>query len=126
MLRDARALNALALGESAAAHTGFHVGWVKKRLIACVALQTGACVAFAGSIGFIGLVVPHLMRLSVGSDHRILLPAAVFAGATLLILADTLARTALAPAELPIGILTALFGAPFLGYLVWKSGARHD
>ena len=125
ILRDARALNAFALGEDAASHTGFAIAAVKRRLILCVALLTGACVAFAGSIGFIGLVVPHLIRLAAGSDHRTLLPASLLAGATLLLLADTIARTIIAPAELPIGILTALIGAPFLGILVWKSGARH-
>ncbi|MDO5090883.1 MAG: iron ABC transporter permease [Cardiobacteriaceae bacterium] len=125
ILRDARALNALALGEAAASHTGFAIATVKRRLILCVALLTGASVAFAGGIGFVGLVVPHLMRLASGSDHRTLLPASLLAGATLLILADTLARTLIAPAELPIGVLTALLGAPFLGYLVWQSGVRH-
>lgn len=126
ILSHARALNALSLGEAAASHIGFAIAAVKRRLILCVALLTGVSVAFSGSIGFVGLVVPHLMRLAGGSDHRSLLPASALAGATLLLLADTLARTLIAPAELPIGILTALFGAPFLGYLVWKSGVRHD
>lgn len=125
ILYDARVLNALILGEDAAAHTGFAIAAVKRRLIVCVALLTGACVAFAGGIGFVGLVIPHLIRLSAGSDHRTLLPACLPAGAILLILADTVARTIIAPAELPIGILTALFGAPFLAVLVWKSGVRH-
>ncbi|MDO4643993.1 MAG: iron ABC transporter permease [Cardiobacteriaceae bacterium] len=126
MLRNARALNALSLGEASALHMGFTIQTVKKRLIICVALQTGSCVAFAGSIGFIGLVVPHLIRLLGGSDHRSLLPASLLGGAALLTLADTLSRTLISPAELPIGILTSLFGVPFLGLLVWKSGTRYD
>ncbi|MNL72247.1 Hemin transport system permease protein HmuU [compost metagenome] len=78
----------------------------------------GAAVAAAGLIGFIGLVVPHLMRLLVGPDHRVLLPASLLAGASLLLLADLAARLLLAPAELPIGIVTALIGAPFFLYLL--------
>lgn len=122
---ETRALNALALGEAAAGHIGFAVAKSKRRLIAAVALLTGSSVAFAGSIGFIGLVVPHLMRLSGGSDHRRLLPASLLAGGILLLLADTAGRTLIAPAELPIGILTALLGAPFLTWLVWKSEAKY-
>ena len=84
----------------------------------CTALGVGAAVAAAGLIGFIGLVVPHLMRLLVGPDHRVLLPASLLAGASLLLLADLVARLLLAPAELPIGIITALIGAPFFLYLL--------
>ena len=86
----------------------------------CTALGVGAAVAAAGMIGFIGLVVPHLMRLLVGPDHRLLLPASALAGASLLLLADLLARLLLAPAELPIGIVTALLGAPFFIYLLLR------
>ncbi|MNH39636.1 Hemin transport system permease protein HmuU [compost metagenome] len=84
----------------------------------CTALGVGAAVAAAGLIGFIGLVVPHLMRLLVGPDHRVLLPASLLAGAGLLLLADLIARLLLAPAELPIGIVTALIGAPFFLFLL--------
>ncbi len=116
--RRARALNALLLGESEARHLGFDVERLKRELVFCTALGVGAAVAAAGLIGFIGLVVPHLMRLVVGPDHRLLLPASALAGASLLLLADLVARLALAPAELPIGIVTALIGAPFFLYLL--------
>ncbi|HCG1028488.1 TPA: iron chelate uptake ABC transporter family permease subunit, partial [Pseudomonas aeruginosa] len=86
-------------------------------------LGVGAAVAAAGMIGFIGLVVPHLIRLVAGPDHRTLLPASMMAGAILLLLADLLARLALAPAELPIGIVTALIGAPFFLYLLLRGRA---
>ncbi|WP_207882856.1 iron ABC transporter permease [Pseudomonas sp. 30_B] len=116
--RRADALNALLLGESEARHLGFDVERLKVELILCTALGVGAAVAAAGMIGFIGLVVPHLLRLIVGPDHRVLLPASIFGGAILLLFADLVARLALAPAELPIGIVTALIGAPFFLYLL--------
>ncbi|MGE9759357.1 MULTISPECIES: FecCD family ABC transporter permease [Pseudomonadaceae] len=116
--RRVNALNALLLGESEARHLGFDVERLKLELILCTALGVGAAVAAAGMIGFIGLVVPHLLRLIVGPDHRVLLPASMFGGAILLLLADLIARLALAPAELPIGIVTALIGAPFFLYLL--------
>lgn len=116
--RRVNALNALLLGESEARHLGFDVERLKVELILCTALGVGAAVAAAGMVGFIGLVVPHLLRLIVGPDHRVLLPASMFGGAILLLLADLIARLALAPAELPIGIVTALIGAPFFLYLL--------
>ncbi|MHA6495457.1 FecCD family ABC transporter permease [Pseudomonas borbori] len=121
--RRARALNALLLGESEARHLGFAVERIKRELVFCTALGVGAAVAAAGMIGFIGLVVPHLMRLLVGPDHRVLLPASALAGASLLLFADLLARLLLAPAELPIGIVTALIGAPFFLYLLLRGRA---
>lgn len=116
--RRARALNALLLGESEARHLGFDVERLKRELVFCTALGVGAAVAAAGLIGFIGLVVPHLVRLVAGPDHRVLLPASALAGASLMLLADLAARLVLAPAELPIGIVTALIGAPFFLYLL--------
>lgn len=121
--RRADALNALLLGESEARHLGFDVERLKAALVLCTALGVGAAVAAAGMIGFIGLVVPHLIRLVAGPDHRTLLPASMMAGAILLLLADLLARLALAPAELPIGIVTALIGAPFFLYLLLRGRA---
>lgn len=118
--RRASALNALLLGESEARHLGFDIDRLKRELVFCTALGVGAAVAAAGLIGFVGLVVPHLMRLLVGPNHRLLLPAAALAGASLLLLADLLARLLLAPAELPIGIVTALIGAPFFLYLLLR------
>lgn len=117
----AKALNALLLGESEARHLGFAVEKLKRELVFCTALGVGAAVAAAGMIGFIGLVVPHVLRLAVGPDHRVLLPASALAGASLLLFADLAARLLLAPAELPIGIVTALIGAPFFLYLLLKS-----
>lgn len=116
----AKALNALLLGESEARHLGFDIERIKRELVVCTALGVGAAVAAAGLIGFIGLVVPHLMRLVVGPDHRLLLPASALAGASLLLLADIAARLVIAPAELPIGIVTALLGAPFFLYLLLR------
>lgn len=118
--RRAQALNALLLGESEARHLGVAVERLKRELVFCTALGVGAAVAAAGMIGFIGLVVPHLVRLLVGPDHRVLLPASALAGASLLLLADLFARLVLSPAELPIGIVTALIGAPFFLYLLLR------
>lgn len=118
--RRALALNALLLGEAEARHLGVEVESLKRELVLCTALGVGAAVAAAGLIGFIGLLVPHLMRLLVGPDHRRLLPAAALGGASLLLLADLGARLLLAPAELPIGILTALLGAPFFLFLLLR------
>jgi iron complex transport system permease protein len=112
-LRHARALNALLLGEAEAGHLGVDVRAIKRELIIVAAMVVGVLVAFTGIIGFIGLVAPHIMRLTTGPDHRTLLPGAALLGATLAVLADTLARTVASPAEMPIGILTSLVGAPF-------------
>ncbi len=121
LLRRADELNVLQLGEAEAAQLGVPIESLQRRLVALVALAVGTAVAFTGAIGFVGLVVPHLGRLLFGPDHRLLLPAAALLGPSLLLLADALARTIAAPAELPIGIVTALIGAPiFLGLL-----ARH-
>lgn len=118
--RDARALNALLLGEAEAGHLGVDVEALKRRLSILIVLAAGTAVALAGMIGFIGLVVPHLVRLWAGPDHRLLLPAAALLGALLLTVADTFARLALAPAELPVGILTALVGGPFFLVLLLR------
>jgi iron complex transport system permease protein len=118
-----RGLNGLALGEATAAHIGIDVQRVKATAILAVAAATGAAVAVSGGIGFIGIVVPHLLRLASGPDHRRLLPNAALLGATLLILADVIARVVIAPAELPIGIVTAVLGAPvFLWILLKRRG----
>ncbi|SEK63769.1 iron complex transport system permease protein [Atopomonas hussainii] len=122
--RSASALNALLLGESEARHLGVDVERLKRRLILLTALGVGAAVAACGMIGFVGLVVPHLMRLLLGPDHRTLIPASMLAGASLLLLADVLARLLVAPAEMPIGVLTALIGAPFFLYLLVR-GRSH-
>lgn len=111
--RDTKGLNAILLGESEARHLGINVEWMKRRLMVLTALGVGIAVAVAGTVAFVGLVIPHLVRLLVGPDHRILIPCSALAGAMLLVGADALARIVVAPAELPTGILTALLGAPF-------------
>lgn len=108
-----RGLNAIVLGEAEAFHLGIPVQRLKRVAIFLVAAATGSAVAISGVIGFVGIVVPHLLRLAIGADHRALLPASALLGAILLILADMLARTLVAPAEMPIGIITAAIGAPF-------------
>ncbi|WP_423822221.1 iron ABC transporter permease [Salinisphaera sp. SPP-AMP-43] len=120
--RLAKALNALLLGESEARHLGFAVDRTKTILVTLVALGVGVSVALAGAIAFVGLVVPHIVRLAIGPDHRALLPASALAGALLLLAADTVARVAVAPTELPVGLLTALLGAPF--FIVLLRGTR--
>ena len=124
--RRAKAFNALLLGESEAHHLGIDVERLKRELVLCIALGVGAAVAAAGMIGFIGLMVPHLVRLLTGPDHRVLLPASALAGATLLFFADIFARLVLAPAELPIGIVTVFIGAPFFLYLLFEGVADVD
>jgi len=121
----ARELNLLARGEVLAGSLGVEVPRLKRAIYALASLLTAVAVTTAGSIGFVGLVVPHLVRIVVGSDHRLLLPAATLVGGSLLLLADTLARTAVAPLQLPVGVLTALIGVPvFLFLLARQSGSR--
>ena len=113
-LAYARDLNVLSRGEEVAAALG--VGVMRTTIVLCAlaALATAAAVTTAGSVGFVGLVVPHALRLVIGNDQRVLLPASVLAGGTLLVLADTLARTVAAPVQLPVGVITALVGVPML------------
>lgn len=113
-------LNALSLGEEEAFHLGVDVDRVKKAIFVIASLLTGCCVAVAGIIGFVGLVVPHLMRLLVGGDHRILLLASYIAGAAFLILCDTMARLVIAPMELPVGVITGLVGGGLFIYALSK------
>ncbi|MEE4243935.1 MAG: iron ABC transporter permease [Kangiellaceae bacterium] len=116
--RHAPALNALALGESEARHLGIDVELLKSRLILFCAAGVGVAVAFSGIIGFLALVVPHCVRLLIGPDHRVLIPLSALLGALLLSLSDLVARLWIAPAELPVGLVTALFGAPFFFFLL--------
>jgi iron complex transport system permease protein len=111
---NARALNLMMLGERDAFDLGVEIGRVRLIVFAAASLLVGASVASSGSVGYVGLVVPHLVRLSFGSDNRLVIPAAAIAGATFVIVADTLARTVIAPRELPVGAITALIGAPCL------------
>lgn len=116
----ANGLNALALGEAAAFHVGHRVQLIKVVSIVLIGMATGVGVAAAGVISFVGIVVPHLVRLAIGPDYRSLLPISALLGASLLVGADACARTIVAPADLPIGILTALVGAPFFLWLLLR------
>lgn len=116
-----RELNVMLLGEETAVYVGVDPEKVKRLMMGLVALITSISVAFTGIIGFVGLVVPHMMRRIIGPDHRVLLPASFLFGATLLVLSDLLARN-LTEAEIPIGVITAMFGAPFFIYLIKRRG----
>jgi iron complex transport system permease protein len=115
-LRNARAMNMLALHAEAAATLGVRVGAVRKGLFFVSAILTASAVTSAGAIGFVGLIVPHACRFAFGPDHRVLVPAAVLGGGSLLVLCDTVARTVVAPTQLPVGAITALIGAPIFLY----------
>lgn len=116
----ARGLDALVLGDAVAFHMGVPVQRLKRIVIVAVAAACGSTVAVAGSIGFVGIVVPHLLRLVMGPSHRFLLPGSALGGGALLLIADSVARTIASPAELPIGVITALFGAPVFLFLLLK------
>ncbi len=115
---EARALNLLALGEEPALQLGVETERVKRVVFVAASLLTGVVVAHTGPIGFVGLIVPHAVRLLLGADNRVLIPAAAAAGAAFLVLADALARVVVRPAELPVGVITAFCGAPFFVYLL--------
>jgi iron complex transport system permease protein len=123
LLALARPLNLLAVGEDTAAYLGVPVERVKLVAFGTASLVAAAAVAASGVIGFVGLVVPHTVRLLWGSDHRLLLPASILLGAAFLMLADTLARVVFAPSELPIGVVTAFVGVPFFVWLLRRGGA---
>ncbi|MGV8892200.1 MAG: FecCD family ABC transporter permease [Burkholderiaceae bacterium] len=110
--RSARSINVMALHAEAAATLGVRVGALRKGLFLCSAVLTASAVTSAGSIGFVGLIVPHACRFALGPDHRLLMPASVLVGGTFLVLADTLARTVLSPQQLPVGVVTAMIGVP--------------
>jgi iron complex transport system permease protein len=117
-------LNLITMGEEAALQLGVETGALQRQVFVASSLMIGAMVSVSGMIGFVGLMIPHVMRLIVGSDHRLLLPASFLAGGIFLCWADTLARIVLAPAELPVGIITAFFGGPFFLYLLYREGRR--
>ncbi len=123
LLTLGRRLNALALGEAAALHLGYHVPRVKALIVCATSLAVGVSVALSGVVAFVGLIVPHLVRALLGADNRVVLPASAAGGALLMLSADLLARQAVAPAELPIGIVTSLLGGPFFLYLMLRRRA---
>jgi iron complex transport system permease protein len=120
----ARELNLLSLGEESASQLGVDVHRVRRATFVAAALLIGAVVSVSGMIGFVGLIVPHVMRLLLGADHRLLLPASALAGAIFLVWADTIARTVLGVVEIPVGVVTALCGGPFFVYLLKRDGGR--
>lgn len=121
LLPFGKALNAMALGEAQAEHLGINIKNVNKYIIILAAIGVGSSVALAGIIGFLALLVPHLLRISITADHKFLLPASALLGAGLLVLADLVARTIVIPAELPIGILTAFMGIPMFIVIILKN-----
>lgn len=118
-----RDLNVFALGEEAARYLGLDVEFLKRAVILVATLITAAAVSVSGTIGFVGLIVPHIARRLVGPEHRILLPCSALLGAILMISADALARTLMRPGEIPVGVITALLGAPFFLYLLKKKSS---
>ena len=120
VIRLAPQLNALAMGDAVAQHIGVNLPRIKVVTILCIALLCGLCVATSGVIGFISLIAPQIVRVLFGADHRIVLPISMLMGALLLVIADTLAKNLAAPTEMPVGIFTALIGAPYFLYLLNK------
>jgi len=118
LLRESQALNLLAVGEDAARSLGVDSDRLQRTVFLVSAVLTGAVVSVSGMIGFVGMVVPHLARILFGADHRLLLPVSALGGGILLMVADTVARTVVAPAEIPVGVITALIGGPFFIYLL--------
>jgi iron complex transport system permease protein len=111
-LRVARSMNVVALHADAAEALGVRVGALRKALFFCSALLTASAVSNGGAVGFVGLIVPHACRFALGPDHRLLLPAAALTGGTFLVVADTIARSIVAPQQLPVGVITAMIGVP--------------
>lgn len=116
-----RALNIFVIGEDTALRLGVSVESTKKVLLAAASVLTAVTVSLCGIIGFVGLIIPHMMRMVLGSDHRLLLPASLLFGGAFLVVADAFSRTLMAPAELPVGVITALCGAPYFVYLLRRS-----
>ncbi len=123
-LTHSRALDAFAFGEDAASSLGVNVWRVRVTLLLATALMTAVIVSVAGAIGFVGLVLPHAARALVGSNHRRLLPASALIGSIFLVWVDAVARTAIAPQELPAGVVTALVGVPAFAVILWRRKAR--
>ncbi|MGH9820946.1 MAG: FecCD family ABC transporter permease, partial [Pyrinomonadaceae bacterium] len=121
LMWQSRALNLMMIGERDALDFGVEVDRVRLLVFGASSLVVGAAVAASGSVGYVGLIVPHLVRMSVGSDNRLVVPFSAIAGAIFVVLADTVARTAIAPRELPVGAVTALIGAPLFIYLLRRN-----
>ncbi len=126
ILSQCRVLNALALGEESAHYLGINVQRKQLLILSSAAVLTGAAVAVSGAIGFVGLVIPHLVRMVIGSNHRHVLPLSIFVGGTFLVVADMIARTIIEPSELPIGVVTAIVGAPVFTVLLIRQRGRNQ
>ena len=113
-----RSLNLLSIGTESAASRGVDVTRTQRMAFLSASLATGAAVSLGGPIGFVGIVVPHMVRLMVGADHRVVLPASAFMGAAFLVICDVAARTLMAPQELPVGVITAMLGGPFFLWML--------
>ncbi|MDH5436293.1 MAG: iron ABC transporter permease, partial [Gammaproteobacteria bacterium] len=120
----ARHLNVMTRGELQAGALGVNTKTIKLQIYLIASLLTAGAVTIAGSIGFVGLIVPHMLRLAIGNDHRILIPTSILAGGILLLVADTIARTIIAPQQLPVGVITAMIGVPVFLYLMHRN--RHS
>ena len=121
-----RDINLLMLGDDDAKSMGVRVGLIRPILIAAASLVTGVAVAVSGTIAFVGLVTPHMLRLAFGPDHRVLIPVSALGGASFLVIADTLARVVVQPAEFRVGIITAFVGAPFFLFLLIRNRRRAE
>ncbi|HXW83694.1 MAG TPA: iron ABC transporter permease [Candidatus Binataceae bacterium] len=124
LMSRARDLNLLALGDEAAADLGVEVNVLRRTIFLATSVMIGAAVAVSGIISFVGLIVPHILRLAFGADHRLLLPASLLAGAAFLVIADLVARAVISPAEIPVGAITALCGGPFFIYMLRREGRK--
>ncbi|MGH7841992.1 MAG: FecCD family ABC transporter permease [Candidatus Binataceae bacterium] len=124
LIARARDMNLLSLGDDEAAELGVEVDRVRRLIFVTTSLMIGAAVSVSGIISFVGLIVPHVLRMAIGADHRLLLPASILGGAAFAVAADLLARTVIAPAELPVGAITALCGGPFFVYVLRREGRK--
>ena len=120
----ARDMNLLSLGDEEAAQLGVDVAYSRRTIFLVTSIMIGAAVSVSGIISFVGLIVPHVLRLALGADHRLLLPASFISGAAFTVMADLVARIAIAPAELPVGAITALCGGPFFIYVLRHEGRK--
>ena len=117
-------MNLLSLGDDAASDLGVDVDLTRRAIFLASSVMIGVAVSVSGMIGFVGLIVPHILRLALGADHRLLLPASLLGGAAFLVIADLLARSLFAPSEIPVGVITSLCGGPFFIYLLRREGKK--
>ncbi|HTR60799.1 MAG TPA: iron ABC transporter permease [Candidatus Binataceae bacterium] len=124
LMYHARDMNLLSLGDEAAEELGVDVNFLRRLIFVATSVMVGAVVSVSGIIAFVGLIVPHMLRLAFGSDHRLLIPASLIGGAAFMVIADLIARVAISPAEIPVGAITALFGGPFFVYMLRREGGK--